>query len=166
MSTSIRALYGHLCDVLGGCATLTDLLDAENGIRRMDGIPEDEFRNVLTYGRATRRRFDTRMPGTYSFTVTFTPYMRGEEEAQTAGDFLLADVEEILMQIFDIEQHKPACYLPSSDFVLMRSQFDDFSSEPAFDRGTQAWTQSHRFRFDVVVPTCSPVTAAWCGQCL
>ena len=154
LPVSTRALLAHICDVVDSCTPLRAMFDVDSGVRRMEWGLEKPWQNVLTYGRATRRRRD---PGErrpiYAVTVEFAPWIRGEAAASTMGDLILADIEEYLMRIFDLERHGPdTC----DEFILLESMFDDFSTPPDFDDTKQAWTQVHRFRFDIVVSNCKP----------
>ena len=162
-----RDLAAYICDVTNGCAELTALLDASNPVRRMQrGVSGGDFVNILTYGRITRRRVRRESPGLYEFTVTFRPFIRGEAEASEMGDLILSDVNEILFQLFDIEQAQvEGCSYPMRNMHVLRTEFDDFQTEPDFDHEWQAWTQDTRFRFTVAVPLCRPVTT-WCDECV
>lgn len=165
MSTglAIRALYAHLCDTMNACPPLMSLLDPARPIRRMEWGVEEPWQDVLTYGRATRRRH---VPGSrrpiYTITVEFAPWIRGEAAASTMGDLILADIEELLVKMFDDEQPKPdTC----DEFIMLESMFDDFSTPAEFIDERQAWTQIHRFRFDIIVPSCRPVAENCFGIC-
>lgn len=155
--SAIRSLYAFICDTVQDCPVIMEHLDPIYPLRRMQWGTEREpgWTNVLTYGKAIRRRMDpdTTRP-IYTFTVQFAPWIRGEAEALTMGDLILADIEDALIRIFQHEQPKPET---CDEFILLRSMYDDFSTEPIFDDTKQAWTQVHRFRFDIVVPTCRPV---------
>lgn len=162
-SSAVRSLYAHLCDTIQGCEPIMEYLDVARGVRRMQMGIEEPWRNLLTYGRATRRRLEpeTRNP-IYSITVTLEPWIRGEPEAATAGDLILADIDHLLMALFDLQT------VPSqtcSTLLVLRSTFDDFQTEPEFDTAKQAWHQAHRFRFDVVVPTCRPKAESCVPPC-
>jgi hypothetical protein len=160
---STRALLAHLCDTIRACPLIMEHLDPVHGIRRMQWGLEEPWQNVLTYGRVLYRRRDpfARRP-IYVVSVSFAPWIRGEAAATTMGDLILADIADALIYLFD--QNRP---VPDTcdDFILLDSMFDDFSTEAAFDDTKQAWTQIHRFRFDVIVPSCVAPAENCFGTC-
>lgn len=160
MSGDIRALYAFICDTTRACPDLMALLDGTSPVRRMQMGVEAPWRNVLTYGKATRMRLT---PGTrrpiYRLTWIFEPWIRGEVELATAGDLILADIEQQLMRIFEYAEPRPET---CEDIRVYECGFDGFSTEPEFVHEMQAWNQQHRFYANVLVPTCRPVPE-WCG---
>jgi hypothetical protein len=143
---------------MGECDELADILDSADGVRRIQRGLEAPWENVICYGKAIRTRPFAQSQPIWRVSVLFVPWIRGEASLQTSGDLILADIEAILIRMWN--PHHPADVLrpdcQDGTFRLMDTRFE-FSTEPEFQTPVQAWTQQHRIAYDIVVPTCRAV---------
>lgn len=181
---STRAIYPYLYDTLTQVDPLMDILDDQDGIRRMDqfnpqhggdsetdfgGAAADEraYRNVLTMGRLTRSNVaGLENRPVFNVTVTFQPWLRGEESS--GGDLLLEDVQDWVLKalVWTGGSSRPPNQSCVTDpgIVIMQARLDADTQVPVYNHEAQAWTKQFRMRFLISIGTCLPV-AEPCTEC-
>ena len=158
------AFYAYVIDCFEACPELLALLDATDGIRRMDAPAEQDFdaclclSNLLTtpiVGHTTEAVVEAYL--------TFTPYVRLDSSALRSGDLLCGDILFWVNRLFGCNRIKQACCPPEpSEVLILASWFDGDAFEANVWEPLQAWRKAKRYRFYVAYQCCRPGQAIPC----
>jgi hypothetical protein len=154
-----RSLLAYIYDCLVGCPGITDLVDADRGVRRVMQPERGGFDVCLCFGNTIGNPISGfEAEAVREVNVTFIAYARKDASVATAGDLLVGDILHWLERVFGCHQCTQDCCPPAipTDLIVLNSRYDGDVYEANLYPPLQAWRKACRYRFKVVYQCCRP----------